>query len=82
MNHKLYAVSIADIALIGFSIFAEIEFELRVVGLLIGLVVGVLTVLKLVTDLKIRRIEHKMKNIELRRKEEEERLFFQEKFVN
>ncbi len=59
MNLRLYTLSFADVVLIVASLFTDIDPILRSFGLLVGVIVGILTAMKLWQDFKIRKEEYR-----------------------
>jgi len=70
-NPKLYSLAVSDIALITVSLILDFEPQLRLAGVLIGIVVGLVTLVKLVIDIKRGWDDARIKKIERLRKEEE-----------
>jgi hypothetical protein len=62
---RLYATALGDLALLIFSLMADIDPVLRMIGLIVGLVVGVFTLAKLYYDIRLKRIEIDLKKKEL-----------------
>ena len=79
---RLYLTALADLFILGISLMADIDPVLRTAGLLVGVLVGVLTFLKMLQALKTGATERKLKKLELQKKEEEIRRYFQEKHDN
>lgn len=68
---KIYAVALSDISLILVSLFLDMEPYLKLVGIVIGVVVGIGTTIKLLFDIRKARDEYRIRRIERIRKEEE-----------
>ncbi len=64
MNIKLYFLSISDIMLLVAS--AMFDGYLRTIGLTIGIIVGILTIIKLWYDIKLGKLERKIKEKKLK----------------
>ncbi len=71
MNIKLYLLSFADISLIIASLFSDIDLDIKRSAAIIGIVVGILTTLKLWQDIKIRKLDRKIKEKKLEILDEE-----------
>ena len=69
MMNRLYAISIGDILFLAFSVVADLDPYLRTGGLIVGIVVGIVTAMRMWQDFKVRRIEAKLKEIELKEKQ-------------
>lgn len=66
MNVRLYFTAIGDLALIAFSFMADIDPILRSLGLVVGLAVGVFTLVKLYHDIKLKSLDLELKRKELK----------------
>lgn len=58
---KLYVTALGDLALLMFTLLADIDPILRTLGLLVGLAVGIFTLVKLYHDIRLKRIEIELK---------------------
>lgn len=76
---KLYASAVLDMMLILMATLADLDLEIRIAVGLAGLVLSVLTCIKFVHDIKLKRIDGKLKKLELDRKEEDFRRYMQAK---
>lgn len=65
---KLYLESCLTIILVTLSLTGV----LNIIGLIVGIMVGILTILKLRRDIRIRKMEERIKELELMRKENED----------
>jgi hypothetical protein len=78
MNLKLYLSSLLDVAILMVASLADLEMEIRVAVALVGVVLSIMTGIKLVQQIRHNAMENRIKEIELRRKEEEDRLYFEQ----
>lgn len=69
MNIKLYLTALADIGLILLATLAEIDLEIRIIAGSIGIVIGVLTAIKFIQDISIKREDLRLKKMERKEKE-------------
>jgi hypothetical protein len=66
---KLYLSAGFDLALIIVATLAEIDLEIRIVAGAVGVVLGILTSIKFIQDIKIKREDLKIKSMERKQKE-------------
>lgn len=71
MNIKLYILSLGDIALILTGVFSSVDEDIRIAAAVVGVAVGILTSLKLYQDIKIRKLDRKNKELDIKIKERE-----------
>ena len=69
MNIKLYLTALADIGLILLATLAEIDLEIRIIAGSIGIVIGILTAIKFIQDISIKREDLRLKKMERKEKE-------------
>lgn len=68
-NVKLYLTAVADIGLILLATLAEIDLEIRIIAGVIGILIGVLTAIKFIQDISIKREDLRLKKMERKEKE-------------
>jgi hypothetical protein len=69
MNIKLYLTALADIGLILLATLAEIDLEIRIIAGVIGILIGVLTAIKFIQDISIKREDLRLKKMQRKEKE-------------
>lgn len=74
---KLYASAFADLALILIATLSDFDVEIRIVTGCAGVILAILTSIKFVQDIKNKRIDGKLKRLDLLKKEEEFRRFME-----
>lgn len=82
-NVKLYLGAVfTEVFLVQISSWDFVDESLKRLSITAGIVVAVFTAIKIYQDISIRHLDSKMKRLEIRKKEEEERRFFEQKFTN
>lgn len=79
---KLHFVALWDVALLAAVTLGDVDSLTRVVAGIVGIIVGIVTVIRLWSKYRNDRTDQKIKNIDLEIKEEQRRRFFQEKYSN
>jgi hypothetical protein len=78
----LYMQSAFELCLLLFASLADIEVEIRIVVGLVGIVLSVLTVVKLFGEIRRNNMEYKIRSEILKREQESTRRFFEDKYSN
>lgn len=76
---KLYLYSGFDLCVLIIATLADIDVEIRILLGMVGIIVAILTAVKIVQQIRKDRIENKIKTLDLKLKEEEVRRFFENK---
>lgn len=80
MSHvKLYLQCIFDIGVLLFASLADVDRDIRIAVGSVGIVLSVLTCIKVYQQVKQNALDNKIKKIDLRMKEEEARRYFERK---
>jgi hypothetical protein len=77
---KYYLLAVIDVVLLNLHRIEELDENVKRASLWIGLVIGVLTLVKLGLDIYNKYQTVRSNNIDIRRKQEEERRFFEAKY--
>lgn len=76
---KTYLAITVDFLLLGYASLAEIDAELRIVVIFVGLVLTVFTIVKVYYQIEEKKINNRFRRAELKEKEEQVRRFFEDK---
>jgi hypothetical protein len=77
---KYYIIAGIDLFILQIHRWESLDENLRTGSLIIGILVGIATLVKFIQDIRKNRIESKLKELDLQRKQEETRRFFEEKY--
>jgi choline-glycine betaine transporter len=77
-----YYTAAIDVVVLAWASLADIDTGTRLIAALVGLVVGVLTCVRLIQKLKVGKDEAAITKLNRKQKEEEVRRYFQIKYNN
>lgn len=77
---KYYVLGIVDVILLQLHNLEFLDETLKTASLVVGLIVGILTAIKFYFDLIRGKKEDRLKDLELQKKQEEVRRFFEDKY--
>lgn len=66
-----------DLIILGFASLAEVDAELRVIAIAVGLILTVFTIVKVYHQIQEKKINNAFRKVELKEKEEQVRRFFE-----
>jgi hypothetical protein len=77
---KYYLIAGADLIILQIHRFDFFDESIKRGSLIVGFLVGIVTLIKFIQDIIKNSKDNKLKDLEIRRKEEETRRFFEQKY--
>jgi hypothetical protein len=77
---KYYFLAVMDIIILQIHKIDWFDESIKRASIIVGILVGLFTVVKLYFDIISKAKDNKLKGFEIRRREEEERRFFEQKY--
>lgn len=80
---KYYVIAILDASFLGFVHevnWTWFDDSMKRISIVVGIIIGIITIVKGVQDYITNRLKRKLTQLEVKKKEEEVRRFFEEKY--